>query len=77
MGTICSYPKHTPVPFREEDLWLDISERPTPYGLEKKMLGQSLHPGSSRASMSCSPFRTSMALGTILIMGRRCYSRDD
>ena len=24
LGTICSYPKFTPVPFREEDLWRDI-----------------------------------------------------
>ena len=38
-GTICSYPKHTPVPFREEDLWLGYPEETNaPYGLAKKML---------------------------------------
>ncbi len=38
-GTICSYPKHTPVPFREEDLWNGYPEETNaPYGLAKKML---------------------------------------
>jgi GDP-L-fucose synthase len=39
VGTICSYPKFTPVPFREEDLWLGYPEETNaPYGLAKKML---------------------------------------
>ena len=39
LGTICSYPKHTPVPFREEDLWNGYPEETNaPYGLAKKML---------------------------------------
>lgn len=39
VGTICSYPKHTPVPFREDDLWLGYPEETNaPYGLAKKML---------------------------------------
>lgn len=39
IGTICSYPKHTPVPFREEDLWNGYPEETNaPYGLAKKML---------------------------------------
>lgn len=39
MGTICSYLKHTPVPFREEDLWAGYPEETNaPYGLEKKMM---------------------------------------
>lgn len=39
VGTICSYPKHTPVPFREEDLWSGYPEETNaPYGLAKKML---------------------------------------
>src|SRR5437868_15131257 len=39
LGTICSYPKHTPVPFREEDLWIGYPEETNaPYGLAKKML---------------------------------------
>ena len=38
-GTICSYPKHTPVPFREDDLWNGYPEETNaPYGLAKKML---------------------------------------
>jgi GDP-L-fucose synthase len=39
IGTICSYPKFTPVPFREEDLWKGYPEETNaPYGLAKKML---------------------------------------
>jgi GDP-L-fucose synthase len=39
IGTICSYPKHTPVPFREEDLWNGYPEETNaPYGLAKKLL---------------------------------------
>ncbi len=39
LGTICAYPKFTPVPFREEDLWAGYPEETNaPYGLAKKML---------------------------------------
>lgn len=39
LGTVCAYPKHTPVPFREEDLWNGYPEETNaPYGLAKKML---------------------------------------
>jgi GDP-L-fucose synthase len=39
LGTICSYPKLTPVPFREDDLWNGYPEETNaPYGLAKKML---------------------------------------
>ena len=39
IGTICSYPKHTPVPFKEENLWNGYPEETNaPYGLAKKML---------------------------------------
>lgn len=38
VGTICSYPKHTPVPFKEADLWAGYPEDTNaPYGLAKKM----------------------------------------
>jgi GDP-L-fucose synthase len=38
-GTICSYPKFTPVPFREEDFWNGYPEETNaPYGIAKKML---------------------------------------
>jgi GDP-L-fucose synthase len=39
IGTICSYPKFTPVPFKESDLWNGYPEETNaPYGLAKKML---------------------------------------
>lgn len=39
VGTVCSYPKYTPVPFREEHLWEGYPEETNaPYGLAKKML---------------------------------------
>ena len=39
VGTVCSYPKFTPVPFREDDLWAGYPEETNaPYGLAKKML---------------------------------------
>ncbi len=39
LGTICCYPKFTPVPFREADLWNGYPEETNaPYGLAKKML---------------------------------------
>lgn len=39
LGTICCYPKLTPVPFKEEDLWAGYPEETNaPYGLAKKML---------------------------------------
>lgn len=38
MGTICAYPKFTPVPFKEENLWNGYPEETNaPYGLAKKM----------------------------------------
>jgi GDP-L-fucose synthase len=37
--SVCAYPKHTPVPFREDDLWSGYPEESNaPYGLAKKML---------------------------------------
>src|SRR3989338_11555635 len=39
IGTVCAYPKHTPVPFKEENLWDGYPEETNaPYGLAKKML---------------------------------------
>ena len=39
LGTICAYPKITPVPFREENLWYGYPEETNaPYGLAKKMM---------------------------------------
>jgi len=39
VGTVCAYPKFTPVPFKEDDLWAGYPEETNaPYGLAKKML---------------------------------------
>src|SRR3984893_3389202 len=39
IGTVCSYPKFTPVPFKESDLWIGYPEETNaPYGIAKKML---------------------------------------
>jgi len=39
IGTVCAYPKFTPVPFREDDIWNGYPEETNaPYGLAKKML---------------------------------------
>jgi GDP-L-fucose synthase len=39
LGTVCAYPKFTPVPFKEDDLWDGYPEETNaPYGLAKKML---------------------------------------
>jgi GDP-L-fucose synthase len=39
LGTVCAYPKFTPVPFREEELWNGYPEETNaPYGLAKRML---------------------------------------
>jgi GDP-L-fucose synthase len=39
IGTVCAYPKFTPVPFKEEDLWNGYPEETNaPYGLAKKMM---------------------------------------
>jgi GDP-L-fucose synthase len=38
-GTVCAYPKHTPVPFREDDLWNGYPEETNaPYGVAKKTI---------------------------------------
>jgi GDP-L-fucose synthase len=39
LGTVCAYPKFTPVPFKEDDLWAGYPEETNaPYGLAKKMM---------------------------------------
>jgi GDP-L-fucose synthase len=39
LGTVCAYPKHTPIPFKEDDLWNGYPEETNaPYGLAKKMM---------------------------------------
>ena len=71
LGTICAYPKFTPVPFREEDLWNGYPEETNaPYGLAKKMLlvqspGLPTAVRIRRRSIFCQS--TCMARATILI----------
>ena len=39
LGTVCAYPKHTPVPFHEDEIWNGYPEETNaPYGLAKKMM---------------------------------------
>lgn len=39
LGTVCAYPKYTPVPFKEDDLWVGYPEETNaPYGMAKKMM---------------------------------------
>lgn len=43
LGTVCSYPKFTPVPFQESELWNGYPEETNaPYGIAKKTLGEML-----------------------------------
>ena len=40
LGSVCAYPKHCPVPFREDDLWAGLPEETNgPYGVTKRALG--------------------------------------
>lgn len=67
IGTICSYPKYTPVPFREEDLWKGYPEETNaPYGLAKKML---LVQGQA--------YREQFGLNTIYLMPTNLYGPHD
>src|SRR5205085_11271835 len=44
IGTVCAYPKFTPVPFKEDDLWNGYPEETNaPYGIAKKALLMQLH----------------------------------
>jgi nucleoside-diphosphate-sugar epimerase len=68
VGTICSYPKYTPIPFREEDLWNGYPEETNaPYGLAKKML-----------LVQAQAYRQEYGLNSIYLMPVNLYGpRDD
>ncbi len=57
VGTICAYPKFTPVPFREDDLWNGYPEETNaPYGLAKKMMlvqSQAYRSSTGSTASSC------------------------
>jgi GDP-L-fucose synthase len=49
VGTVCAYPKLTPVPFREDDLWNGYPEETNaPYGVAKQRTGGRLERGLAR-----------------------------
>ena len=66
VGTICAYPKFTPVPFREDDLWQGYPEETNaPYGIAKKALPGDAPglPATIRAERNLSPAGESLWTG--------------
>ncbi len=67
IGTICSYPKHTPAPFREESLWDGYPEETNaPYGIAKKAL-----------LVQCQAYRQQYGLDAIFLMPVNLYGPRD
>ena len=67
LGTICAYPKFTPVPFREEDLWSGYPEETNaPYGLAKKAL-----------LVQCQAYRQQYGMNAIYLLPVNLYGRRD
>lgn len=67
LGTICAYPKYTPVPFREDDLWIGYPEETNaPYGLAKKML-----------LVQSQAYRTQYGLNSIFLLPVNLYGQGD
>lgn len=67
LGTVCAYPKYTPVPFREEDLWNGYPEETNaPYGLAKKML-----------LVQAQTYRTQYGLNVIYLLPANLYGPRD
>ncbi len=66
-GTVCSYPRDTPVPFREADLWAGYPEETNaPYGLAKKMLLVQAH-----------AYREQFGLNTVYLLPVNLYGPGD
>jgi len=66
-GTVCAYPKHTPVPFREEHLWDGYPEETNaPYGLAKKLL-----------LAQCQAYRAEYAMNAIYLIPVNLYGPGD
>jgi GDP-L-fucose synthase len=67
VGTICAYPKFTPVPFREEDLWNGYPEETNaPYGVAKKAL-----------LVQCQAYRDQYGLNAIYLLPVNLYGPGD
>jgi GDP-L-fucose synthase len=66
-GTVCAYPKHTPVPFREEHLWDGYPEETNaPYGLAKKLL-----------LAQCQAYRAEYGMNAIYLLPANLYGPGD
>ena len=67
VGTVCAYPKFTPIPFKEEDLWNGYPEESNaPYGLAKKML-----------LVQAQAYRQQYGFNAIYILPVNLYGPDD
>ena len=67
VGTVCSYPKYAPVPFREDDLWNGYPEETNaPYGIAKKML-----------LVQSQAYREEYGLNTIFLLPVNLYGPGD
>ena len=67
IGTICCYPKFTPIPFKEEDLWNGYPEETNaPYGLAKKML-----------LVQAQAYRTQYGMDSIFLLPVNLYGPGD
>jgi GDP-L-fucose synthase len=66
-GTVCAYPKHTPVPFREDDLWNGYPEETNaPYGIAKKSI-----------LVGAQAYREQYGLDTIYLLPANLYGPRD
>jgi len=67
LGIICAYPKFTPVPFREEDLWIGYPEETNaPYGLAKKMM-----------LVQCQAYREQYGMNAVFLLPVNLYGPRD
>lgn len=67
LGTICAYPKFTPVPFSEEDLWNGYPEETNaPYGLAKKMM-----------LVQCQAYRDQYGMNAVFLLPVNLYGPRD
>jgi len=66
-GTVCAYPKHTPVPFKEDDLWNGYPEETNaPYGVAKKSV-----------LVGAQAYREQYGLDTIFLLPANLYGPRD